>query len=158
MTQKISIAEQRAMGSLFTNGRRSLRSVAEAAVRSFGETKDRPPAKSKYNARKTTVDGITFDSAFKAERYSELVLLQRAGHITDLRLQVPFDLAINGVKVCKYIADFVYVEYGKEIVEDVKGMATDVYRIKRKLMLVLLKSISSKRNSMRDVPSLKPTL
>lgn len=122
------------MGGLPFGGRRSLRDVAEAAFRKTGGQQEGAPAKSKYNNRKTVVDGITFDSEWEGERYSELRLLEKAGHITDLRLQVPYDLAVNGIKVCRYVADFVYVEYGQETVEDAKGMLTDVYRIKRKLM------------------------
>jgi hypothetical protein len=73
---------------------------------------------------------------------SSLKLLQRAGKITDLRLQVPFLLIPsqyeNGKCIereCKYIADFTYRENGKFVVEDAKGLKTDVYIIKRKLML-----------------------
>ena len=83
-----------------------------------------------------------FDSIREKKRYNELLLLERAGVITDLRLQVPFELIpaqrINGKVVerpCKYIADFVYEENGKTVVEDTKGMRTDKYIIKRKLML-----------------------
>jgi len=90
--------------------------------------------KNKYNAIQTTVDGVTFDSGKEANRYLELKLLQRAGEISDLKLQVPYEFIVNGIKVCKYYADFVYQEKGKEVVEDTKGKITDVYRIKKKLM------------------------
>lgn len=96
----------------------------------------------KYHAKKTEVDGIVFDSRKEAKRYSELKLLERAHIITDLELQKKFVLIpaqkINGKAVereCAYIADFVYKENGKTIVEDTKGFRTDAYRIKRKLML-----------------------
>ena len=98
---------------------------------------------SKYRSRKVSVDDITFDSAKEARRYGELKLLERAGIISGLRLQVPY-LLIPSQTDCRgkvvehavrYIADFVYQENGKEIVEDVKGMRTDVYKLKRKLML-----------------------
>lgn len=98
--------------------------------------------KSKYHNKKVTVDGILFDSVKEAKRYKELCLLLRAGAITDLRLQVPYELIpaqyINGKcveRAVKYIADFVYTESGKEIVEDAKGVRTDTYKIKKKLML-----------------------
>ena len=98
--------------------------------------------KSKYYNKKVTYDGVKFDSIKEARRYQELKLLLRAGAISDLRLQVPYELIpaqyINGKCVersVKYIADFVYTENGKEIVEDAKGVRTDTYKIKRKLML-----------------------
>ena len=97
-------------------------------------------SRSKYGARKTTVDGITFDSHKEAERYIELRLLQRAGKITKLKLQPEYELlpgfTVDGIRHRKtvYRADFEYVdERGKTVVEDVKGMKTDVYRLKKKL-------------------------
>ena len=97
----------------------------------------------KYHNRKATYDGEQFDSLTELSRWKELQLLQRAGEIKDLRRQVPYELipsqSINGKvveKVCKYIADFVYTDKsGKTIVEDVKGVKTAEYIIKRKLML-----------------------
>lgn len=97
---------------------------------------------SKYGNRKTTLDGITFDSAREAKRYAELRLLERAGQIFNLQRQVPFVLIPKQVRDGKtierpvvYKADFVYTENGQEIVEDTKGMRTKEYVIKRKLML-----------------------
>lgn len=90
--------------------------------------------RSKYGAKKTVVDGITFDSQAEATRYSVLKIVQASGLITDLRLQVPYQITVNGKKVCRYVADFVYSENGKEVVEDVKGMKTPVYNLKKKLM------------------------
>ena len=98
---------------------------------------------SKYMAKKCQVDGIKFDSLKEARRYQELRLLERAGKIADLRLQVPFFLLPaqrdeNGnvvERAVKYIADFVYTgEDGKTVVEDTKGIKTPAYIIKRKLM------------------------
>ena len=101
----------------------------------------------KYNARKVTVDGITFDSAKEANRWCELKLLQRAGEIYDLQRQVPFVVIPEQrdskgkllEREVKYIADFTYKEKGKLVrtVEDVKSPATRTpeYKIKRKLML-----------------------
>ena len=90
---------------------------------------------SKYGNKKTIIDGITFDSKKEGNRYCELKLLERAGQITDLKLQVPFEICPSqqGERAIKYIADFTYTESGKKIVEDVKGKRTDVYIIKRKL-------------------------
>lgn len=93
----------------------------------------------KYRNRKVTIDGITFDSKKEGQRYQELKLLQRAGKIRDLRLQVEFELIPKqaGERACKYKADFVYhlAGTGEMVVEDVKGKRTRDYIIKRKLML-----------------------
>ena len=96
----------------------------------------------KYKAQKKTIDGITFASAKEANRYEELKLLQKAGKIQGLQMQVKFELIpaqrINGKLVeraCTYKADFVYIEDGKKVVEDTKGFRTKDYIIKRKLML-----------------------
>lgn len=94
---------------------------------------------SKYRARKTTVDGITFDSKREADRYLVLKGMEADGSIKDLRRQVRYELvpAFNAdgrhYRPVYYVADFVYVENGKEVVEDVKGVRTDVYRLKSKL-------------------------
>ena len=96
---------------------------------------------SKYHARKTTVDGITFDSRREADRYLVLKGMEEDGAIEGLRRQVRYELIpafeVDGrhYRPVFYVADFVYVdkETGKEVVEDVKGMRTDVYRLKSKL-------------------------
>ena len=92
---------------------------------------------SKYRNRKTVIDGITFDSKKEGQRYQELKLLQRAGKIRNLRMQVEFELIPKqaGERACKYKADFVYHLAGEMVVEDVKGKRTREYIIKRKLML-----------------------
>lgn len=91
----------------------------------------------KYNNSKTVVDGITFDSKKEAKRYTVLKSLQDDGYIKDLKLQVPFELLPkgNGERSVRYIADFTYYDVEKNInvVEDVKGFKTDVYKLKRKL-------------------------
>jgi hypothetical protein len=113
----------------------------------------------KYHSKKTTAsDGKVFDSKREAGRYEQLRLLEKAGEITNLRLQVPFELIPaqyetyerygkrgqrlkDGVslleKGVEYIADFVYkdAKTGVEYVEDAKGVRTKEYIIKRKLML-----------------------
>lgn len=88
----------------------------------------------KYNAVKTTVDNIKFDSKKEANRYLELKLLLRCKKISDLKLQTKFDFNVNGYHVCSYKADFEYIENGRRIVEDAKGVKTAVYIIKKKLM------------------------
>ena len=96
----------------------------------------------KYHNRKVVINGQLFDSAKEAKRWAELRLMEKAGMISDLRRQVPFELIPsqkrNGKTIeraCIYKADFVYKQDGTEIVEDVKGMRTPEYIIKRKLML-----------------------
>lgn len=96
---------------------------------------------SKYHARKTVVDGITFDSKKEAKRYAELELLERGGAIKDLRRQVryelipAFDCDGKHYRPTSYVADFVYTDCktGAEVVEDCKGFRTDVYRLKAKM-------------------------
>ena len=96
----------------------------------------------KYGNRKIIRDGIEFDSIKECQRYCELKLMQRAGVISDLQLQVSFELIpsqrIDGKVVeraVNYVADFVYQQNGLKVVEDTKGMRTKDYIIKRKLML-----------------------
>lgn len=94
----------------------------------------------KYRNVKTTVDGMTFDSAKEARRWSELCLLQRAGQISDLSRQVRLPLRVNDCLVCTFIPDFTYVEAGQQVIEDVKSPATakhPVFIIKKKLLKAL---------------------
>jgi len=93
--------------------------------------------RNKFNAKKTVIDGIKFDSKKEAARYSELKLMESGGLISDLELQTRFDIVINGIKVCYYRADFSYMQSGEFVVEDVKSPYTaklPVYRLKNKLM------------------------
>lgn len=111
----------------------------------------------KYGNKKITVDGVTFDSKKEYLRWCELCLLEKAGHITELRRQVKYELIPaqyeeyerysektgkrlkNGLrcieKEVSYIADFVYKQDGQTIVEDTKGVRTETYIVKRKMML-----------------------
>ena len=97
----------------------------------------------KYRNRKVhTADGV-FDSVKEYRRWQELKLLEKAGKIANLHRQTPFWLIppqrVNGKlaeRGVKYIADFTYItKDGQFVVEDAKGVRTNVYRIKRKLML-----------------------
>lgn len=98
--------------------------------------------RNKFNAIKTTIDGIKFDSKKESMRYSQLKLYEKGGLISDLRLQVSYELipklVINGKteRAIKYVADFVYYDtvHKVEVVEDVKGMITDVFKLKYRLM------------------------
>ena len=102
----------------------------------------------KYYNQKIEVHGNTFDSLKEYRRYCDLSMLQKAGIITDLQRQVEIELIpaqyaeVNGKRKCverkcSYIADFVYYENGKKVVEDTKGVKTKEYIIKRKLCLFL---------------------
>lgn len=95
---------------------------------------------SKYGNKRTTVDGISFDSKLEASRYCELKLLERAGEIHSLQLQPAFELVPAFTKfgkryrAVKYVADFAYYDKdGVYTVEDTKGFRTAVYALKRKL-------------------------
>lgn len=98
----------------------------------------------KYRNTPTIVDGIRFASKREAKRYQELRLLERAGEISALQLQPRFPIIAEGIPICTYIGDFSYWTSGKNeaqkfIVEDSKGVRTDLYRIKRKLVKALYK-------------------
>ncbi|MEE0969587.1 MAG: DUF1064 domain-containing protein [Clostridia bacterium] len=90
-----------------------------------------------HNIKTTTSDGITHDSIKEANRWCELKLLERAGRISDLQRQVKFELLPKQGKerAIHYIADFVYMEDGKQVVEDVKGFRTKEYKLKKRMLL-----------------------
>ncbi len=91
----------------------------------------------KYHAVRTILGEHSFASKKEAKRYSELLLLEKAGVIRNLELQPKFILSVNGTKVCSYLGDFAYFEKNARVIEDVKGMKTPVYRLKRKLLLAI---------------------
>lgn len=95
--------------------------------------------RNKYGAEKTEVDGRVFASKREAERYQELKILEQAGEIKDLICQWRYRLEVNGTLICHYIADFVYVDLRtkKSICEDVKGVKTPLYKLKKKLMFAV---------------------
>lgn len=102
----------------------------------------------KYKNVKTIVDGITFDSKAEANRYAEFRMLEKAGYIKQLMLQPKFELQEKyknnkgkSVRAITYIADFIYTELtpgdggiGKLVVEDVKGMETKEFKLKKKML------------------------
>jgi hypothetical protein len=86
------------------------------------------------------VDGVRFDSRKEARRWADLKVMEAAGAISGLRLQVRIPIVVNGVRVCVYIADAVYIEAGRRVIEDTKSAVTrrlPVYRLKRKLLAAL---------------------
>ena len=88
----------------------------------------------KYKAKKTKVDGITFDSKREAGRYLDLKTLEMHKRIRDLKLQPCFPFKYDDKVMFKYYADFEYYENDEYIVEDVKGVKTPVYKLKKKLI------------------------
>ena len=92
---------------------------------------------SKYRAIPVEIDGIRFASQAEGRRYAQLKLLERAGEISRLELQPAFRCEINSKLVCTYRADFSYFTKSSRTVEDVKGMKTPVYRLKKKLVEAL---------------------
>ena len=84
-----------------------------------------------------TADGITFASKAEMLRYLELKQLQKLRKITALILQPRFLLVpkTKNKRAVYYVADFQYIQDGKTIVEDVKGVKTEVYKIKIKMFL-----------------------
>ena len=94
----------------------------------------------KYGARKIKdpATGFVFDSKAEFIRWCELRIMERAGKISDLQRQVKYELIPKqkGERACTYLEDFVYKDSdGNTVVEDTKGVKTDAYRIKKKLML-----------------------
>lgn len=95
----------------------------------------------KYGNKKVVIDGIEFDSKLEGHRYCELKLLEKAKIIKDLQLQVSFELIPSykknnkTIRATKYIADFVYYDNEKKqkVIEDTKGIKTDVYKLKKKI-------------------------
>lgn len=107
-----------------------------------GKYSNRKKTDSKYHAEKTKIDGIQFDSKKEADYYCELKMLKMAGEVKEIDRQVVFELLPsykrNGktVRAITYRADFV-VTYrdGSKNVIDVKGYQTDVYKLKKKMLL-----------------------
>ena len=99
------------------------------------------PRKHKYNAKPCEVNGIKYRSQKEMKRHQELLLMEKAGEITDLKREVPFiivpSVTINGKKAREviYRADFTYFNgKGELITEDTKGIRTPVYKLKKRLM------------------------
>ena len=115
----------------------------EWTANKYREEVSKPKKKNKFNAVKTTVGGKEFDSKKESQRYTTLMMLYKAGEISMPETQVRYPITINGIKVCSYVADFVYTAKGSRavIVEDTKSEYTrklPVYRLKKKLMQAVL--------------------
>jgi hypothetical protein len=94
-------------------------------------------AYNKFKAKPTECTAGHLHASMKeAARCVDLTALQACGKITHLTQQPTFQVTINGKPICKYIADFQYrmADSGLPIVEDVKGVTTPVFNLKRKLV------------------------
>lgn len=119
------------------HGGTPLRSALEEAQRAALQATG--GGRNKYGAKRCEVDGLSFDSKLEARRWLQLKDWQRRGLISGLIRQVEYKLEVGGILICRYRADFVYVDQaGREIVEDVKAKSgatiTPAYRIKKALM------------------------
>ena len=89
-------------------------------------------------AKKTILDGIVFDSGEEAKRWAELKLLERAGEISNLRRQIPFQMVVNGTFIGDITIDFQYDEdHNKDILEETKGWFRPVDRFRMKVWRAL---------------------
>lgn len=99
----------------------------------------RSKGRNKFHAIRTTIDGETFDSKWEGATWCNLKIRERVGEIVGLQRQIPFDLMVNGQKICTYRADFVWTEVdtGERVVADAKSPATMTpeFRLKAKLMM-----------------------
>ena len=97
--------------------------------------------RNKFGAKKTTIDGLVFDSKWEGATWCNLKIRERVGEIIGLQRQIPFDLIVNGHHVTTYVADFVWTETatGERVVADAKSPATltPEFRIKAKLLEAL---------------------
>lgn len=128
------------MARISTKQAQSLGLLRSRRGKGFGK------GRSKYNVdtseagkERRTRHGILFDSIKEANRYDDLLLMQRCGEIEYLERQVKFRLVVEGELIGTYVADFVYKENGKQVVEDSKGFRTATYRMKYKLMKAIHK-------------------
>jgi len=106
------------------------------ALKLLANNKPKKNKKNKYGAKKITVDGVTYDSQGEYRRECELRLQEKAKIITNLKRQVRFSFNVNDVHVCDYIADWTYtiIKSNTAVVEDFKGVESDTFKIKKKLM------------------------
>ncbi len=95
--------------------------------------------KNKYGNKKVVIDNIRFDSMKEGSRYKQLKILEKVGKIRLLDLQTKIPISVKGIKICTYKCDFKYYDEDKEmwIHEDVKGVRTAIYQLKKKLVLAV---------------------
>lgn len=114
--------------------------VKPMVLKSRQRAKAKAKKKSKYKAKGERIDGRYFSSAAEAERYRQLKKLESDGAIEGLECQPRFNIVVNNVKICAYVADFRYLVLDdrgsavRTVIEDVKGMMMPVYKLKKKLV------------------------
>lgn len=96
------------------------------------------PKASKFRNKPLRVDGAYFASGKEANRFVQLQMLERKGKISNLKRQVAYDLAVNGVHITRYVSDHEYDQDGAHVVEDSKGFLTPEFKIKARLMKAIL--------------------
>lgn len=115
----------------------------------FRQISGKKTPKNKFNAKKTKVGDVILDSGGEAERYQQLLLLEKAGVVFDLKRQVRFPLIVNGRHIAtkdklgrefplNYVADFTYYESEAYVIEDFKGFDTPNSRLKRAIIEAIL--------------------
>lgn len=125
--------------------RRTERLARGKAPAPAADKSDPAPKKSKYKSKKVERDGVTYDSSKEAARALVLERMAATGEISDLRRQVAFVLApavrfpdeVRMKPAIRYFADFVYVQNGTTVIEDVKSTPTkkkESYRLKKHLL------------------------
>jgi len=147
MSDSISLLDLRALRSkgISTSLDKSKKKTRRISVESKNTDKSNkgPAKRSKYNAKKVLINGIEFDSKIEGQRYLFLLEQQKKGNINNLTLQEKFVLKIKDEVICTYLSDFSYTvlfdgSSASKVVEDVKGVKTPVYRLKKKLMKAIL--------------------
>ncbi|WJR66976.1 DUF1064 domain-containing protein [Neorhizobium sp. CSC1952] len=107
------------------------------SAKQYQDAMAKPKRGNKFGARKTVVDGITFDSKREAEVYGELRLLERTGRISGFERQRKFNLIVNGKIIGSYRADFAFIDHDQDSrfrVVDVKGVITRDFRRVQKII------------------------
>ena len=115
--------------------------MTAAAFRAGKAEKAAKPRKNKFNAKRVTIDGREYDSKAEARRGELLITLEKAGKIGGLERQRRFPLlSSSGELITTYVCDFAYWSHERDrfVVEDVKGVETPVFKLKRKMMRALL--------------------
>ena len=104
-----------------------------------------------------------FASSAEADRYIQLVKLEKENKITNLEIQPAYNVVVNNVRICQYRADFRYFTLednnyrGYQVIEDVKGMITDMYKLKKKLVEAT-EGIRIKEIPAKDIPKWVDTI
>ena len=141
-SQKLNESEDLSLSSAIVAETNATPALAKTAAKRGGARRvgKAGPRKNKYNAAGERSDGMWFASAAEGKRYLQLKAMVERNMIDNLRCQVKLPCVVNNKLICTYIADFAYVVIDdrgtaiRSVWEDVKGMVTDVYKIKKKLV------------------------